>query len=48
MYCYWYHTGMNIIMEGPKLDESSELEKLINELDDSSELFTVSAEQYFI
>ena len=46
--CYWYHTAMSIIVEGPECKENDELSTLINELDDSLELFQVPLEEYFI
>ena len=32
--CYWYNTAMNVMTDGPSLEDSEELTKLIDELDD--------------
>ena len=46
--CYWFHTAMNIILDGPSLEESQELTDLLDELDGTEELFTNTSDEFFI
>ena len=46
--CYWYHTAINIVVEGPECKENEELSSLVGELDDSLDIFQVPLEEYFV
>ena len=39
---------MNIICDGPSLEESQELVDLLDELDGTDELFTITSDEFFI
>ena len=45
---YRFSTVMNILNEGPSIDESEELKALVGKLDDNLDIFKQSPEQYFI
>lgn len=46
--CYWYHTAVNVITDGPQLEDSPALIKLMDELDDDLDIFKQPADQYFV
>ena len=47
-HCYWYHTAVNVLTDGPQLENSSALIKLLNELDDDLDIFKKPADEYFV
>ena len=45
---YWFNVVMHIITNGPNLEDSQELIDLLDELDSTQELFTITSDEFFI